>query len=578
MKIMTWDEQRRDVFLDRYAARRADGTLAEDEPSAMWARVSSAVGCNPYQGLRFFEALADWRFVPSGRILSGAGLEGQNTMYNCFVLGVEPGDQDPPGRDSRRSIMDTLGRMVEITARGGGVGINWSVLRPEGAEIRGVRGKSSGAVNWMRGADGLADQIRQGGSRTAALMFMLDIWHPDVLSLVREGTNFKRANFSVAVSDAFMDALQRGADWTLRFPDTSDPDYDTEWDGDIIRWAARGHRVKEYGTVAAADLWGRLCMSAWATGNPGVVYMDRCNQLSNTGDFEQLIGTNPCAEQPLPANGCCNLGSINLLAMWDEDKRAMDWPQLRQTVRTAVEFMDRVIDVSVDVNWPIGSLQRRVRRIGIGTMGLADVLLMEGIRYGSGESLDYIHRLYGFIRDAAYEASADLAAALGPAPAYTNRYLERPFIRNLPSRIREKIQKAGIRNLAILTQAPTGTTSILAGASSGIEPIFSRTYTRKDATGTHEVRHPLLWGGEEDYQVVAHEVPPDEHVYVQAVVQQYVDSSISKTINLPPCAGLEDVDRAFRLAYETGCKGVTVYRDGSRGEGVLNTSCPTCQV
>jgi len=562
-----WTEIQEDVFRDRYALRR-DGEIIETSFDQLARRVAFALARSAGQASRFEDTIASFSFLPAGRVLAGAGAEEKATYYNCFVLGI--GSRASHGRDSRQGIMQTLADMVEITARGGGVGVNWSVLRPEGAHIRGVRGTSTGPLGWMLAADSLANQIRQGGTRTAALMFMLDAWHPDVLRFVESGKIFHRANYSIAIGDRFMSLLARGGAWEFIFPETTSRRYDSDWSGDIRSWVASGGEVKCHGKKDAAEVWRRISAAAWATGNPGVVFLDRCNRMSNTWYLDRLIGTNPCGEQPLPENGCCNLGAINLVA-----HRAagggIDHEALRQTVSVAVEMLDRVIDCSAEITPEITRAQKTTRRIGIGVMGLADLMLLEKVRYGSDESCALIREVMETIRNHAYLTSSVLALQFGSAPGHRRRFIQGEFVRTLPSEVREPIDRIGIRNLALLSQAPTGTISILAGVSSGIEPNFAREYVRRDATGEHVVKHPLL-SGDEEWSVTAQDVTVEEHIRVQAEVQKYIDSSISKTINLPASATVEDVERAFRLAYDMGCKGVTIYRDGSQTGQVL--SCP----
>lgn len=575
MEIIPWNEQRKQVFLDRYALRDRDGILLETELEQMWQRVASCIGGDAAERESFLEILRDFRFVPSGRILSGAGSAQKATYYNCFVIGVKAKDVKV-GNDSRSGIMSTMSDVVEITSRGGGVGVNWSTLRPAGTFIRGVNGRSSGAETWMRGADALANAIRQGGSRTAALMFMLDDWHPDIMEFTRPGNKFSRANFSVNISNAFMEAVKNDREWLLQFPDISSPFYDKEWDGDLKAWIDKGLPVTAYKTIRAIDLWQQMIESAYMTGSPGVSFLDRCNETANTWYLDRAICMNPCGEQPLPANGSCNLGSINLVAFWDTERKDFRWPELDLVTRYSVMFLDRVIDVSEDINLEIGTHQRQVRRVGLGTMGLADVMILAKVRYGSSESVTFIKRLYSFIRESAYRASAELARSKGCAPGYEkSQYMEGKFIRTLSQHTQSLIKQCGIRNLSILTQAPTGTTSVLAGVSSGIEPIFSRDFVRKDATGSFRVTHPLFENAEGDHLVVAPEISVSDHIRVQAALQMFVDASISKTINMPNGSTTREISAAYQQAYDQGCKGITVYRNGSLDD-VLKPYCESC--
>jgi ribonucleoside-diphosphate reductase alpha chain len=570
-----WTAQRDIVFKDRYALRDENGNLIETTPEQMWRRVANTVGQNAGERMQFYEILKDFKFVPGGRILSGAGTERLVTFYNCYVIPVRSSDPSK-GNDSRQGIMDTIKTIVEITSRGGGVGVNWSTLRPRGAYVKGVNGTSSGPVSWMIGADAIIQQVEQGGSRRGAQMYMLDDWHPSVIEFIQAKQDLKviqSANLSVGVSDKFMKAVEKDEDWTFIFPDTKHPDYNKVWNGDIQEWLDRGLPVVEYGTIGARELWNMICESAWKCGEPGVVWTERYNKMSNTWYLERIRCVNPCGEQGLGEWGVCNLGSINLAAFVKNNK--LDFESLGSTIAVAVRFLDNVIEINQYINEEMKNHQFKVRRVGLGTMGLADALLLLGLRYGSDEAASFVELLFKFIRDEAYKASIQLAKERGPAPGFDKeKYLQGEFIQRLPQEIIESIATHGIRNLVLLTQAPTGTTSILAGVSSGIEPIYSWTYKRKDRTGEHIVKHPLYeqYEGKElpSYFVTAMELTPEEHVRMQAAIQKYVDSSISKTVNAPQNHTVDQVKKLFTLAYKLGCKGITYYREGSR-EGVLQT-------
>lgn len=583
MRITEWDDQRQKIFQDRYALRDELGNRVEHEPDQMFRRVANCLGKSQVERTDFFDAMSSFAFLPSGRILTNAGKEAwrsrhAGTLYNCYVIDLK----HPSGADSRGAIMSMASRLIEITSCGGGVGVNWSALRPSGSLARGVDSMSSGPVSWMAGVDALANQVRQGGSRTAALMFMMDVWHPDILTFV-ETAKFERANFSVNISDAFMSAVERDEDWHLMFPDYQAHGvshiYDSTWDGDITKWIAQGMPVRVYQTLPARAIWEAITRRAWETGNPGVVFMERCNRQSNTNGIESLVCTNPCGEQPLPAGGACNLGSINLIECADENGR-IDWERLRWTAGVAVRMLDRVIDADPGINGEPNASQARTRRIGVGTMGLADLLLLRRERYGR-DAIDTINAVYREIADVAYATSARLASIEGAAPAFSHSILSRPFLSTLSGSTLSEIKQYGLRNLSILCQAPTGTTSILAGVSSGIEPVFSPVVIRKDATGVHTMTHPLFIGAgcnPQPHQVTAHDLSIEDHLAVQAAVQRWVDASISKTINLNGTSTAADAEKAFRLAYQSGLKGVTIYRD--TGCGVLSAagSCPTCSI
>lgn len=574
------DGIRKDVYLDRYSLKDVDGKAMEMFPEQMWhrvawgiAQVEETAALKREWEQKFYDAMVGFKFVPAGRILSGAGSGYEVTYYNCYVI--------PSPSDSRHGIMSNIELTVEIQARGGGVGINLSTLRPRGARVKKVNGTSSGPVNWAAlYSTANHDVIQQGGSRRGALMLMVNDWHPDIeefITVKQDLTKIPGANLSVCVSEAFMQAVKSDSDWDLVFPDLSDPDYDEVWDGDIEKWKELGKAVKTYRTVKATYIWDLIAQAAWRSAEPGVVFIDRYNEMSNSWYFEKIIATNPCGEQGLGAWGVCNLGHINLSPFVKEGK--MDYQSLREHVQIATRFLDNVIEANYYFAPENEKAQRQgVRRTGLGTLGLADALIKMGIRYGSEASLKEIEKIYEVIRNTAYETSADLASEKGAFEKFDKKkYLQGKFIQKLPETLQNKISKQGIRNGILLTQAPTGTISLLAGASSGIEPVYEFTYHRKDRTGEHVVHHPLFqeWlsahPDEEkpDYFVSATELSPEDHVRVQAKIQEYVDSSISKTVNAPNGHTVEDVKKLYNLAHELGCKGVTYFRDGSR-MGVLS--------
>lgn len=377
-----------------------------------------------------------------------------------------------------------------------------------------------------------------------------------------------------------MKAVREDGEWQTVFPDFTTSLYDELWDGDLQKWQERDLPVKVYKTFKARYLWDLIAEAAWRSAEPGVVFIDRYNEISNSWYFEKIIATNPCGEQGLGAWGVCNLGHINLLPFVKDGK--MDYESLREHVAIATRFLDNVIDSNYYFAKENEDAQKYgIRRTGLGTLGLADALIKMGIRYGSEESLSEIEKIYQIIRDTAYETSADLSREKGPFAKFEKeKYLQSKFVSQLPQNIKNKIAKQGIRNGILLTQAPTGTISLLAGVSSGIEPVYEFSYRRNDRTGEHIVNHPLYqdWldknpaqGGEDvpDYFVSAGELTPEEHIRVQAMVQKYTDASISKTVNAPNAHTVDDVKNLFNLAYKLGCKGVTYFRDGSR-MGVLS--------
>jgi len=578
---------RNTVFLDRYALKDESGKPIEKTPEETWRRVAHAVAAMEKLPVRdvweekFYHAMEDFVFVPGGRILSGAGSGYKVTFYNCFVI--------PSPKDSRGGILATLGNMVEIMARGGGVGINLSSLRPRGARVKKVNGFSSGPINWAElFSVATKDIIQQGGTRRGALMLMLWDWHPDIeefITVKQDLTKINGANLSVCISDAFMTAVKNDEDWNLMFPDVTDPDYDTKWDGYLPNWIALGKTPVVVKTLKARALWDLVAKAAWSSAEPGVVFMERYNKQFNNYYYEFVNCVNPCGEEGLPYWGVCNLCSINLAALVN-DKGEMDYERLADVAKVGVRFQDNVVDADVYIFDEIKKVQLEgERRIGLGTMGLGDALIKMKLRYGSAESLEEIDKIYKTIRDAAYEESIQLAKEKGAFPKIDKKkHAEGYFVSQLSERLLKQLRRYGIRNSLLLQQAPTGSTSLLAGVSSGIEPVFEFEFTRRDRLGEHIIRHPLYdaWFAEfkiangreprkderPDYFVSANDLTPEGHVKVQAAIQKYVDASISKTVNAPNSHTIEDVKRIYSMAYESGCKGIAYMREGSR-QGVL---------
>ncbi|OMF67523.1 adenosylcobalamin-dependent ribonucleoside-diphosphate reductase [Paenibacillus sp. FSL R5-0766] len=558
----------------------------EKTPEEMWDRLAKAMASVESTAdqratweSKFRSVLEDWKLVPGGRIAAGAGASDELTLFNCYVI--------PSPQDSRGGIMKTLTEMTEIMARGGGVGINLSSLRPRRAVVKGVNGSSSGSVSWGGLFSYTTGLIEQGGSRRGALMLMMNDWHPDVLDFITVKQTMGQvtnANLSVCVSNTFMEAVKQDGDWDLVFPDTNDPDYDTEWNGDMHQWKAAGHSVVHYRTLKAREIWHTIIESAWKSAEPGVVFMEYYNQMSNSWYFNPIICTNPCAEQGLPGWGVCNLSAINLSKFYDETNHDVAWDELAETTRISARFLDNVIDAT-PYHFEENRLnQQRERRVGLGTMGLAELMIKLRIRYGSPESLVFLDKLYGFMAKEAYLASAEIAAEKGAFPAFeAEPYLKSGFMKNMVAtypEVGEAIRKQGIRNVTLITQAPTGSTGTMVGTSTGIEPYFAFKYFRQSRLGYDEQFVPIAqdWLDEHpgealpDYYVTAMDLSAENHIRVQAAIQQWVDSSISKTANCPADFTVEDTAELYELAFDLGCKGVTIYRDGSRDVQVLSTS------
>ncbi|WP_079908976.1 adenosylcobalamin-dependent ribonucleoside-diphosphate reductase [Paenibacillus sp. 32352] len=557
----------------------------EKTPEQLWdrlARAMASVEATPEKQdewtHKFRYILDDWKLVPGGRIAAGADASDELTLFNCYVI--------PSPHDSRGGIMSTLSEMTEIMVRGGGVGINLSSLRPRRAVVKGVNGSSSGAVSWGGLFSYTTGLIEQGGSRRGALMLMMNDWHPDVVDFItvkQTMGQITNANLSVCVSNGFMKAVKEDLNWDLVYPDTTDPEYDELWDGDLDKWKKLGKQVNVYRTVKARDVWHTIIESAWKSAEPGVVFMEYYNQMSNSWYFNPIICTNPCGEQGLPAWGVCNLSAINLSRFYDETKQDVAWEELGKVVRYSTRFLDNVIDKT-----PYHFEQNRInqqgeRRVGLGTMGLAELMIKLEIRYGSPESLVFLDQLYGFIAKEAYLASADIAAEKGSFEKFeAEPFLQSGFMKSMTSvypEVGTAIQKKGMRNVTVITQAPTGSTGTMVGTSTGIEPYFAFEYYRQSRLGFDKQYVPIAqeWKdahpNEElpDYFVTAMDLSAEDHIRAQAAIQKWVDSSISKTANCPSDFTVEETKRLYELAFDLGCKGVTIYRDGSRDVQVLST-------
>ena len=553
----------------------------ETQPQQMMSRVARGVaaveagaGKQEEWTRKFRWLLDDWKFVPGGRILTAAGTDQDLTFYNCYVI--------PSPADSREGIMTTLTQMTEIMSRGGGVGINLSTLRPRHAYVKGVNGRSSGAVSWGGLYSFVTGLIEQGGSRRGALMLILNDWHPDILNFInskRQSGKITNANISVGVSDKLMEAVAADESWELLFPDTRDPEYDALWEGDLEAWLAAGKPVINYKTVKARELWNAIIESAWSSAEPGVWFRERSNKMANSWYFNPQICTNPCGEQPLGAFSVCNLGAINLSRFYDAARHDVAWDELKRTVRYSTRFLDNVIDTTPYFFQENKDVQLSERRVGLGTMGIAELMLKLGVSYGSDESVALIDDIYRVIAVTAYETSSDLAQEKSAFPEFdAEKFLESGFMQSMPQGVRDKVGRDGIRNVTLLTQAPTGTTGTMVNTSTGVEPFFSWVYYRKSRLGLHEEKVPIVkeWydanpGAEElpEYFVTAMDLSPQAHVKVQGAFQRWIDSAISKTCNVPKDYTVDQVSELFKYMYELGCKGGTIYRDGSRDQQVL---------
>jgi ribonucleoside-diphosphate reductase alpha chain len=529
-----------------------------------WARVAEAVATAESTErreafrLEALDALAEFRFLPAGRILAGAGTGRSVTLFNCFVMGEIP--------DDLGGIFEHLREAAVTLQQGGGVGMDFSTLRPAGALVRGVGADASGPLSFMDVWDSMCRTILSAGQRRGAMMGCLRIDHPDIEAFIdakRDGARLRNFNVSVLVSDAFMEALAADAEWPLTFA------------GAVFR------------TVRASDLWDRLMRATYDAAEPGVIFIDRVNASNNLAYCETILASNPCGEQMLPSYGACLLGSVNLARLVERpfaSGAALDEDQLAALSRTAVRFLDNVIDIS---RYPLEAQRaeaRAKRRLGIGVTGLADALIFCGARYGSDEAIALTGRWLGIIKREAYRESARLAAEKGPFPLYDPVILDRPNLRDLDDDTRGLIAAHGLRNGCLTSIAPTGTTSLLAGnVSSGIEPVFAYAYTRrvrqKDGSSREESVEDYALGvwkslnGAEppppEIFVSAQDLTPADHLRMQAAAQPFIDSSISKTVNCPEDIAFEDFVDIYRRGYAMGCKGLTTYRPNAVTGAVL---------
>jgi ribonucleoside-diphosphate reductase alpha chain len=548
----------------KYRLKGADAGVGDSSIADTWARVAGAVAeAEPLAQratwrARFLDILEDFRFLPAGRVLAGAGSGRSVTLFNCFVMGTMPDDMG--------GIFACLKDASLTMQQGGGIGQDFSTLRPRGAAVRGVGADASGPVSFMDVWDAMCRTIMSAGARRGAMMATLSCDHPDIEDFIdakQDKDRLRNFNLSVLVSDRFMQAVRNDEPWDLTF------------DG-------RVHR-----TVRARALWDRIMASTYAAAEPGVIFIDRINARNNLWYAEKIAATNPCGEQPLPPHGACLLGSVNLVKFVRDpftERARLDEAALDAVTRVAVRFLDDVIDVS---NYPLpqqAAEARAKRRIGLGVTGLADALIMCRSTYGSAESLRLIDRWFTCLRRAAYFASTALAQEKGAFALFDReKFLAGANVRSLEDDVRAAIGAHGIRNALLTSIAPTGTISLLAeNVSSGIEPVFAYTYRRKITAENGERIEQVvedhayrlfrsLFGDVPlpDYFVNAQDLAPEAHIAVQAAVQAHVDSSISKTVNCPADIPFERFKDIYLKAYDSGCKGCTTWRPNAITGSIL---------
>ena len=550
----------------KYRFKEADGTPIDETVEDSWRRIASSLASIEKDPAvwedKFYQALEDFKYLPAGRITAGAGTERRVTLFNCFVMGTIP--------DSMGGIFDMLKEAALTMQQGGGIGYDFSTIRPKGADVLGVAADASGPLSFMDVWDAMCRTIMSAGSRRGAMMATMRCDHPDIEDFITaksDAARLRMFNVSVLVTDNFMEAVKADKPWDLMF------------------------NGKVYRTVNARDLWNRIMQSTYDYAEPGVIFIDRINDANNLNYVEDIAATNPCGEQPLPPYGACLLGSINLARLvespYEDGKAHVCLTQLNDLVATAVRMMDNVVDAS---KFPLPQQEQEAqakRRIGLGVTGLADALLMTGLEYGTDEAAAKTEEWMKAIARASYLASVELAKEKGAFPLFdAEPYLSSGNMEQMDDDVREAIREHGIRNALLTSVAPTGTISLYAGnVSSGIEPVFAYAYTRKvlqkDGSRTEEevVDYAVqMWRDKfgdkalPDYFVNAQTLSPSAHVKMQAAAQKWIDSSISKTINCPEDISFEAFKDVYMQAWDSGCKGCTTYRPNDVTGSVLSVS------
>ena len=547
----------------KYRLKKADGTVIDETVEDTWRRIANALAGPEMDqekwSQEFYTALEDFKFIPAGRIVAGAGTGRNVTLSNCFTMGTIP--------DSMDGIFSHLREAALTMQAGGGIGYDFSTIRPKGSHVKGVDSDASGPLTFMDCWDSMCRTVMSAGSRRGAMMATMRCDHPDIEDFIaakRDPARLRMFNVSVLVTDSFMQAVQADADWNLIF------------------------EGKIYKTVKALDLWNKIMESTYAYAEPGVIFIDRVNSMHNIWWMEQVATTNPCGEKPMGPYASCLLGSINLVKFVEKEPSCyldFNYKELARIVRIAIRMMDNVIEAG---KFPLPEQERKAkedRQLGLGVTGLANALMMLRYRYGSDDAVAFTDLVMKCITQNAYRASIELAKEKGSFPTLDReKFLESGFMQSMSMDIRREISKHGIRNALLTSIAPTGTISLYAGnVSSGIEPVFAHSYTRKvlqpDGSKTEErvvdyavAEFERLHPGQDlpDYFVTAQDLSPMDHVRMQAAAQRWVDSSISKTVNVPEDISFEDFKEVYIEAYHSGCKGCTTYRPNDVTGSVLS--------
>lgn len=549
----------------KYRFKEANGVNIDLDVQDSWRRVANSLAKieknKKFWEDEFYSILEDFKFLPAGRILAGSGTDRSVTLFNCFVMGTIPDDMG--------GIFEMLKEAALTMQQGGGIGYDFSTIRPKGADVKGVAADASGPLSFMDVWDSMCRTIMSAGSRRGAMMATMRCDHPDIEEFIdakKDAARLRMFNLSVLVTDGFMEAVKGDKNWELIF------------------------NGKIYKTVRALDLWDKIMQGTFEYAEPGVIFIDRINQMNNLSYCEQISATNPCGEQPLPPYGACLLGSINLARLVKKPFEAdaeIDIAGLSRIVKIAVRMMDNVVDVS---RFPLKAQEEEAqqkRRIGLGVTGLADALLMMGLRYGSKDAAKKTEEWLHQIARISYLSSSELAKEKGSFPLFdADQYLASKTLTKMDQDVRDLISKNGIRNALLTSIAPTGTISLYAGnVSSGIEPVFAYSYNRKvlqkDGSHTDEdvVDYAVqIWREKfgskpfPDYFVNAQTLDPIDHVRMQSAAQKWIDSSISKTINCPVDIDFNTFKEVYMEAWRGGCKGCTTYRPNEVTGSVLSVS------